>query len=497
MFALYSAAVMSLSEAQCDEMLNESRKTLRAKLTAATKLALSHANFMATSSLIVLQALILHIISAQDMYESRALWTLTGVAVRIASGMGLDRDGLSDGLPPFETEIRRRIWWLLKAQDQRSAELCGLAKFRDIDLSRDSTRRPANVNDIDLYPEMSDPLEDSDSLTDMTFLTIKYELLQFAATRVAEFQRLGKDLGKWDDELASEGNKADTDQSWKEIEEHLETKYLRRCDPSQPLQLMSMLMARAAIDTIRFMTHHPRRWGSIDQSPPAERQWVWEVSIRLLEQRDMLQSNPMLKRFAWHAAFVMQWPVFIHVLDTLRANPLVVDADKAWKLIQRTFENNPSLLSDGMRPIHRAVGSLCLKAYDARVLQGDCAQIYPTATFISKLRKQKTAVNANRRAQLAKAEDVHRLDLVRAGVAPIVSNVEHSTPIDDENLTQNINYHDEHPSADHVISLEEQPPDAETLGGTGMDFLWAADDDVYENLNWEKWDFFLNESNMQ
>ena len=132
MFAIYATAVMSLNEDDCRQRLYESRKTLLSRYIRATKAALSRARFMGTISLIVLQALCLHLVSVRDIYEPRALYSLTGVAVRIAQSMGFERDGDFLGLPPFETEIRRRMWWQLKGHDWRTTELCGLAKFRDI-----------------------------------------------------------------------------------------------------------------------------------------------------------------------------------------------------------------------------------------------------------------------------------------------------------------------------------------------------------------------------
>lgn len=95
---------------------------------------------MGIISLVVLQALVLHLLSVRDIYKPHTLWSLTSVAVRIAQSMGLERDGVSLGLPPFETEMQRRIWWLLKTHDFRTAELCGLAKFRDLDTGAESTK---------------------------------------------------------------------------------------------------------------------------------------------------------------------------------------------------------------------------------------------------------------------------------------------------------------------------------------------------------------------
>lgn len=500
MFAIYSAAVMSLSDVECEERLYEPRKSLRSRFTTATKAALSRANFMSTVSLVVFQALVIHVISARDMYEPRALWTLTGVAVRVANGMGLDRDGTLLGLPPFETELRRRMWWFLKAQDQHNAELCGLPKFRDVGMDSDSTRRPTNINDIELYPEMPVSPVESGNITDMTFLAIRYDLLWFAAARVARFRQRGKSMSQWDHDLASEGDKAETDQSVKEIEERLETKYLRRCDPSQPLQLMSMLMARAAIDTIRFMTHHPRRWASINQAPPFERQWVWEVSIRLLEQRDMLQSNPSLKRFAWHAAFTMPWSAFIHVLDSLRANPSTPDAEKAWRLIAKTFENNMSMLCDSKKPIHRAVRSLCLKAYDAHKLQGNFVYALQTPAFILKLRQQEEMLMIGRQARCRKAKDAVQWNPFSSEATTASTGLKHGTISNQEDAAENLDSGGQNQRFKHVNKHGSEAESTYALEDMDLDSLLAgdvsADNTVYQTINWEQWDLFLAESNI-
>lgn len=140
MFAIYGAGVMSVKDDECKQRLCEPRKILLSRYISATRAVLSRAKFMGIISLVVPQASVLHLLSVRDIYKPRTLWSLTSVAVRIAQGMDLERDGVSLGLPPFETEMRRRIWWLLKTHDFRTAELCGLAKFRDLDTGAESTK---------------------------------------------------------------------------------------------------------------------------------------------------------------------------------------------------------------------------------------------------------------------------------------------------------------------------------------------------------------------
>jgi hypothetical protein len=197
MFAIFGAAVLTLKDDDCQRRFNETRRSMLSKYTSATETALSLAKFMSTTSLVVLQALVIHIYAVRDIYEPRAIWTLTGVAVRIAQGIGLDRDGTILGLSPFDTEVRRRVWWQLKSHDFRAAELCGLAKFRDLATSPESTKWPTNVNDADLYPGMTSLESVRAGLTDAAFIAFKFEMTNFAATRIAALRKLGMDPSEW------------------------------------------------------------------------------------------------------------------------------------------------------------------------------------------------------------------------------------------------------------------------------------------------------------
>ncbi|KAF2807396.1 mitogen-activated protein kinase [Mytilinidion resinicola] len=508
MFAIYGAAVMTLKDDECEERLGEPRKALLSRYISATKAALSRAKFMGTTSLVVLQALVLHVLSVRDIYEPRAVWSLTGVAVRIAQGMGLERDGVYLGLPPFETEMRRRIWWLLKTHDFRTAELCGLAKFRDLDMGDESTKWPTNVNDDQLFPGMPSLVAESNKLTDLVFVALRYELANFAAGRVARFRQQGKTSSQWDLH-ASGSEKVDMDEIIKELEEMLETKYLRYCDPSQPLHLMAMLVARFALNIIRFLTHHPRRWASIEQTPLSERQWGWEISVKLLEQHNMVLSNPQLKQFAWHAPYFQQWHAFIHVLDTLRADPLIADAEKAWQLISNIYENTPDMVFDTKKPIHVAIGNLCLKGYgdrEAALQHGSACP--PTPGFILQLRQQREVAKAKKQARDAKINGpVNPVSLGQANASVInlsdtleSTYLQQSTTAHQLDLTQTggasggdplwfVNGFDDGGASglDDVMDMD-------------LDFLVAQgpnlDDNATPPITWEQWDAWIADSNV-
>lgn len=470
---------------------------------------------MVTSSLVTLQALILHLISVRDIYEPRAIWSLTGVAIRIAESMGLERDGLTLGLPPFETEIRRRIWWQLKGHDFRTAELIGLSKFRDLDTSTASTKWPTNVNDEQLYRGMPSIPVESNTMTDFVFIALRCELSKFAAARVSRFRQQGKNSSQFDLRASGE-EQMEIDKAFKEIEEALETKYIRYCDPSQPLQLLTILIARFSMNIVRFLTHHPRKWASIKETPHFERQWVWDVSLKLLEQNNMLQSNPLLKQFSWHAPYYQQWHAFIHVLDTLRANPHTADAEKAWTLICNKYTETPEMISDTRKPIHLVVGNLCLKAYSDReaALQAADMCLPPTPDFILQLRHQREVAKAKRQVRDAKSDRAK--DLFSQGEAGTIPRLDQGVLYSNdtsEGTSTQPNTTSHFPSNTRAVGVMKNDPfwtingfDDSQVGNLDdvmnmdLDLLLSQDDHVGDStsqpITWEQWDAWLADSNL-
>lgn len=403
MFAIYHIAIISLTDDECKDIMGETRTILLRRYLAATKAALSRARFMSTASIVVLQALAIHLISIRDIYEPRALWNLTGVAIRIAEGMGMRIDGKLLGLSLFETEIRRRLWWQLKLHDSRAAELCGQAKFQDFGLNNTSPKKPANVNDADLHPSMLQAPEESTRPTEMIWCMFRSELAGFASAQIARMPKLDKAVFS-NHEYAAMDNMKIKDVFIHGLIDDLETKFLRFCDPSQPLQLMVLFGARCATNIIRFMTYHPRKWANHDQVPSSEQQLVWDVVLQLLEQYNQMQSSPQLRRFAWSVPYFIQWHAVIHVLDTLRAKPLHLDAGKAWGLVNTLYETNLELCLSTKKPMFVAIGSLCLKAFSAReaALEKENKSLSNIPKYIIRLREQRGEAKARREAAIAR-----------------------------------------------------------------------------------------------
>jgi hypothetical protein len=507
-FAMLSVAILTLHDKDCQQSFNETRRSMLARYTSATEAALSRAKFMSTTSLVVLQALVIHLYAVRDIYEPRTVWTLTGVAVRIAQGIGLDRDGTVLGLSPFDTEIRRRIWWQLKSHDFRTAELCGLAKFRDLATGAENTKWPANIDDKDLSPGMTSLESENAGLTDASFVAFKFEMTKFAASRITNFRKLGKDPSEWNLDTA-DNDQDETRASVWTLQEALEMKYLRYCDPSQPLHLVLLLIGRYAINIVSFLTHHPRRWATMEHVPLTERTLVWDGSIKLLEQYNMMLSNPLIRQFAWHAPYFQQWHAFIHVLDTLRAEPTRPDASKAWELVGSIYDNTPELGSDMKKPIHVAIGNLCLKAYSAResTLRSKNISCSSVPEFVERLRQRRAAAIVKRLNRQEKSQQQHEPNnpLASSSQIPptnrqdgshVASFPQQCTTLNSSNFYQasegdevdpfyifeNINDHDQ---AHDYMDLD-----------FGLLDNYNMNDYAPEAIDWEQWDVWLADSNV-
>jgi hypothetical protein len=267
-----------------------------------------------------------------------------------------------------------------------------------------------------------------------------------------------------------------------------------------------MLVGRYGMNVVTFLTHHPRGWTSMSHVSASERQLVWDVSIKLLEQHNMVSSMELLRPFSWHATYFRQWHAFIHVLDTLRAEPLKADASRTWKLIISTYEHTPAMISDMKKPIHVAMGNLCLRAYAARetAFLRENINLPPTPDFILQLRKWREVTKTKRQARSAKINrsvesssyeqrDVHDAHPNETAAFTPATEVLQSYPLD---ISQASGFIDTGASY-HLEGFEfDQANDS----GMDLDFALPEDYDMeyngLETINWEQWDAWLKDSNV-
>lgn len=247
LFSIYHFAVFSMSDDDCANEFERPRMELMSKYHYAFRQALVNAKWLTTTEMPVLQAYVLFLISVRTQISPHTFWILTGVAMRIAQRMGLHRDGESLGLFPFDVQMRRRLFWQLLPLDSFASQVSGTGIFAAPN-SWD-TKMPLNINDDQIYPGMMEPPIEQKGASEMMYALTKIELSNL-------YTRTGvkvKDVGG----AIRLQNGSELERLIDQVENTIETKYLRYCDIVNPLHFLTLGITRSAANAVRLRNRLP------------------------------------------------------------------------------------------------------------------------------------------------------------------------------------------------------------------------------------------------
>lgn len=226
LFAIYYSAVGSCTNKECRRRFGENRDVLLQRYARVIESALADNYSMPV--LETLQALVLYVICLRRDDSIGNIRALFSLCVRMAQLIGLQEDP-GDAFSPYESELRRRLWYHISGLESRGAEEGGA---RQTSIMEDRhVRMPSNLNDDDLYPDMRDPPKPRTGVTDMTFPLTRWESVR----TIHEIFMVKQKCRKSEQSLDNEELKVELR---KVVEEHklrCETYYLRHFDDSRPL----------------------------------------------------------------------------------------------------------------------------------------------------------------------------------------------------------------------------------------------------------------------
>ncbi|KAG4434412.1 hypothetical protein IFR05_010108 [Cadophora sp. M221] len=346
LFAIYFAGVTSLGSDQVVNLLGLPKNTALNTFKQGFEQSLAVAGFLDTPNMVTLQAITLFIFCFRASNTGRAVWTLNGLVTRSAQSIGLHRDGTNFKLPQFECEMRRRLWWLIVANDFRVTEDHGL-KIYTSDNAID-VALPSNVNDSELYPAMKGPPPASEpKWTDMSFT-----LMVIEAHNV-----LRKLSPPTLPNSSTPSTEAARQQAFDTLKAHFETAYLQHCDQNIPIQRMAYIIGKLLPSKLDFVTrqqwlrHHPSTTHVATPGSPAQSQTSddWQGTetdllhaIKILEISDHFRTDTMLQGFQWNIRTYPQYHVLMFVFRYLCVAPEGPMMDRAWELANACFENDAS-----------------------------------------------------------------------------------------------------------------------------------------------------------
>ncbi|KAF2183439.1 hypothetical protein K469DRAFT_207762 [Zopfia rhizophila CBS 207.26] len=358
MFAIYCVSLSSLGDVECDAIMGEPKSVVTPRFRSGAQHALVNASFLKSSDLMVLQALVLFLLSLQN-FDARVIWILTGVAGRIGQRIGLHRDGEILGLPPFEIEMRRRLWWQILFIEGFAEKLAGTGSNVFIG----DTKRPSNLNDSDLFQGMKELPKEHEGATEMMFFLIRCHVGEFLkrATPNSGFD------GFWNKLSGSSVTVAAKDRAINELEAVFHNKFLQYCDHSIPWHFICSYLAKAVICVMRFVAHNPDQYGDgAAKMLQEEKDMLFNNSLQVISYQNLAYTTKAMQGFLWDINMHFQWKAFIYLVSELRYRTLAPKADEAWKEVQMVYEFHPNFAKEvSKRALPIAAGNLTLKAWDA------------------------------------------------------------------------------------------------------------------------------------
>lgn len=265
--------------------------------------------------------------------DTRFVWSLTGLAIRIAQSLGLHRDGTRFGLSPFDTQMRRRLWWQICILDVRASEDHG--SDPSIIESTFDTELPLSINDEDLDPDATEFPAPRPGVSQMTFCLIRYEICHLSRRLSYTPPGLGPCRT-----AASKVTLEDRERLIKECAEQLEEKYLRFCEDAGPLYWVGATVARLITAKMSLIIYHPLiqpgRPNSLSQDIKDR---LFMASIEIIEYSKLLENESTTKQWGWLFHTYIQWHAIAYILGELTSRPPSVIVERAWRTLDTVFHD--------------------------------------------------------------------------------------------------------------------------------------------------------------
>lgn len=298
---------------------------LLARYRFALEQAIAKTNLLADLDFTVLTALVLYLTVVRRHDDSRFCWTTTGLAIRIAQGLGLHRDGTRFGLPPLEVEMRRRVWWACCSLDMRCAEEAG-TDLTIVNRTFD-TEFPTNIDDADIGPETTEMSAGREGLTDTAVALVRHETLALCRRLFALATAAGsvcpKDAGS---------SMAERERMLVEVYERVETTFLRHlASTSSPVSVMIAMVARIVMAKSSLIIYQPMLFPGTGPDLSSEiKERLFVSAVEIVEYVRRLNTDPQFKRWRWLFQTYTHWHAVAYILLEMTQRAWTPPLERAW-----------------------------------------------------------------------------------------------------------------------------------------------------------------------
>lgn len=303
-----------------------SKTDLSLKYRLGLEHALAKADFLNRPDIVLVQAfgLFLGVVRRHD--SPRFVWMMTGLVIRMAQYLGLQRDGAHfEHLTPFEKEMRRRVWWAVCMLDLRASEDQGT----DLTIPSGSfdTNIPLNINDADINPEIKVIPKERDGMTDMSFARMSVGLCDIMRQMMAPGVKDGA------------AGQEDQSRLLNEIYQKYEHGYFPRTTGSGIIAYwVGVTIARLVRAKMTLIVSLPILFSSPSEHCPDEIRTKLLVSaIEVAEYNHALNSEQACRHWRWMYQTYTHWHAIVFLMIEISRRPWSSVVERAWVALHSSW----------------------------------------------------------------------------------------------------------------------------------------------------------------
>ena len=303
-----------------------SKSDLNLKYRLGLEHALAEADFLSNPDIILVQALTIFSLLVRRHDSPRFVWMMTGIVIRMAHYLGLQRDGTHfEHLSPFDIEVRRRVWWAVCNLDLRACEDQGT----DLMITSDSfdTKIPLNINDADISPESSQMPAEREGVTDMSFTRIN-----------AGWCDITKKIMAHGVKNSSSGLQEQT-RLLSEIYQSYENAYLQYITDSDNIACwVGVTIARLVMAKMTLIVYLPILFSSPSADFSAEvRTKLLVAAIEVAEYNHALNAETACRKWRWVFQTHTHWHAIVYLMIEVSRRPWSAIVERAWAALHSSW----------------------------------------------------------------------------------------------------------------------------------------------------------------
>lgn len=225
------------------------------------------------------------------------------------------------------------------------------------------TKPPSNVEDEDISPGMTEPPKERTGITSLTLFRVRCDVTQFL--KHLYLSSLSSNASGFDIISSAAVSVEVKERMINELEDAFGSKYLRYCDPSEPLHMFVSIVIRSVICRMKVLIYNPRCFAKNQiQLTASEREVIFANASKLLEYAALLRNTPSFHKYMGATSATYIWDTILYVLIAARHRKAGPEIERLWHLIGVLISHQPDTFGRTADAVHSALSKWIPEVWD-------------------------------------------------------------------------------------------------------------------------------------